>query len=471
MAQQTIDLGAAPDDGNGDSLRVGLDKANDNFTELYADKIEASTTDTLTNKSVALGGNTVTGTKAEFDAAVTDGDIIYAETTHVAVEADDHTLELIVDAAGFGDVKALEVQYDTGAINTGEDEAIVLVNINQVDALGGDIIAYDVQATDGAADNIWGLMAGAGVNPIRHQSGVFINPTLWENDGVDETSEVTGVGTSSCFVADNDAVLVTSTAKFENIEIELDTAASGAGIAPTFEFSTGGSGFTVFTPIDGTDGFRFNGLMNWDDADIPTWATNTSGNFEIRITRTQNGLGTNPVVDICQISAVTDYTWSKDGDICQRFALLREQSAAGADTAGIGQLWVKDDTPNTLQFTDDAGTDSPLLMSDIADQTIAGGANITLLDQGTKSSGTYTLDGGARPHQKITNDGAFTLAPDASESSFILDILNDSSAGTITTSGFSQVSGDAFDTTDTNRFRCHCSTVNAVSLLDVRAMQ
>lgn len=35
MAQQTIGLGAAPDDGNGDDLRTAGDKINDNFTELY----------------------------------------------------------------------------------------------------------------------------------------------------------------------------------------------------------------------------------------------------------------------------------------------------------------------------------------------------------------------------------------------------------------------------------------------------
>ncbi len=36
MAQQTVALGSAPNDGNGDSLRAGGDKINDNFTELYA---------------------------------------------------------------------------------------------------------------------------------------------------------------------------------------------------------------------------------------------------------------------------------------------------------------------------------------------------------------------------------------------------------------------------------------------------
>lgn len=36
MAQQTIGIGSAPNDGTGDTLRDAGDKINDNFTELYA---------------------------------------------------------------------------------------------------------------------------------------------------------------------------------------------------------------------------------------------------------------------------------------------------------------------------------------------------------------------------------------------------------------------------------------------------
>lgn len=38
MAQQIIGLGATPNDGTGDTLRVAGDKINDNFTEVYASK-------------------------------------------------------------------------------------------------------------------------------------------------------------------------------------------------------------------------------------------------------------------------------------------------------------------------------------------------------------------------------------------------------------------------------------------------
>ena len=37
--------------------------------------VTTSSTDTLTNKSIALSGNTVTGTLAQFNAAITDGNI------------------------------------------------------------------------------------------------------------------------------------------------------------------------------------------------------------------------------------------------------------------------------------------------------------------------------------------------------------------------------------------------------------
>ena len=38
----------------------------------------------------------------------------------------------------------------------------------------------------------------------------------------------------------------------------------------------------------------------------------------------------------------------------------KEQSSAHSDSGGYGQLWVKNDTPNNLYFTNDAGTDIPI---------------------------------------------------------------------------------------------------------------
>lgn len=52
MAQQTIGIGSAPNDGTGDTLRDAGDKINDNFTELYAaDRAAAVAADVNTGTS------------------------------------------------------------------------------------------------------------------------------------------------------------------------------------------------------------------------------------------------------------------------------------------------------------------------------------------------------------------------------------------------------------------------------------
>ena len=82
MAKQTINIGSAANDGTGSSLRAGGDLINDNFNEIYTafgdgstlgtGFITASSTATLTNKTLDLGGtgNSVTGSLAEFNTAL-----------------------------------------------------------------------------------------------------------------------------------------------------------------------------------------------------------------------------------------------------------------------------------------------------------------------------------------------------------------------------------------------------------------
>ena len=58
MAKQVINIGAAPNDASGDTLRVAFDKSNDNFTELYnsVQNIESSM---LTAASIMRSKKTV----------------------------------------------------------------------------------------------------------------------------------------------------------------------------------------------------------------------------------------------------------------------------------------------------------------------------------------------------------------------------------------------------------------------------
>ncbi|KKL47598.1 hypothetical protein LCGC14_2333920, partial [marine sediment metagenome] len=174
---------------------------------------------------------------------------------HTATEADDHAFEIVANAAGFGDVKAIEIDYITGAIDDGQDEGVILLNIDESLADGGEVFGLEVLATEGSA-TIWGLKAAALVGPIHQDSGVFSNMDSALVNATNRLSEFISAGSDiAIFVADNDTVTIGNAAKFEEIEFLLATVASGGGIRPTFEFSTGASPTTwaTFTPVDGTD--------------------------------------------------------------------------------------------------------------------------------------------------------------------------------------------------------------------------
>lgn len=116
--------------------------------------------------------------------------------------------------------------------------------------------------------------------------------------------------------------------------------------------------------------------------------------------------------------------------------------------------------------------DADTLKADTGD-TLTAGYITDSYAGGTQSSGTYTPAPatGQENIQHIVNGGAFTLAPPASPCTVLVQIINNGSAGTITTSGFDIVAGDSLDTTDTNAFMCFIAVTNDYSYLNVVAMQ
>ena len=161
MAKLSINRGTNPNDGTGDNLRDGANKINLNFDEIYtaigdgttvngtwklqddssteaiisangevlrilggtavtstlsgndltialdtSTVVTATGNTTLTNKTLALGSNTVSGTTAQFNTALTDGSfatLAGSETlTNKAIDSDNNTITNIVNA----DIKA-----------------------------------------------------------------------------------------------------------------------------------------------------------------------------------------------------------------------------------------------------------------------------------------------------------------------------------------------------------------------------
>lgn len=98
------------------------------------------------------------------------------------------------------------------------------------------------------------------------------------------------------------------------------------------------------------------------------------------------------------------------------------------------------------------------------------GYSATPYNAGTKSTGTYTPATTDGNFQYAVNGGAHTLAPPATDCTIVVQYTNNGSAGAITTSGFTKVSG-AFTTTNGDDFMCYLTRCNSFSLLVITALQ
>lgn len=130
--------------------------------------------------------------------------------------------------------------------------------------------------------------------------------------------------------------------------------------------------------------------------------------------------------------------------------------------------------------SDVQGYDADTLKADTAD-VLTASFEEAVDDDGAQSSGTYTPSVGAGSNsKKIVNGGAFTLgepAPSANDTALYISLLivNNASAGAITTSAFDVVTGDDFTTTDGHVFKCRIDVTDIggthYSHLDVVAYQ
>lgn len=149
----------------------------------------------------------------------------------------------------------------------------------------------------------------------------------------------------------------------------------------------------------------------------------------------------------------------------------------GSGTASLATF-----TSTARSLLDDASTgdmlttlgaqaaDADILKADTAD-TLTAGYKLTTADNGTQTSGTLTPDPDDGNMQKAVNNGAHTLAPMANDSSVVIQYTNDSSAGTLTTSGFDIVTGDTLTTTNGDDFMLYLTVSGSFSHLHVTALQ
>lgn len=245
--------------------------------------------------------------------------------THIPSLAGTRAYDFQIDTNGFGDTKAIEVNYTLTAFSTDLFATALNFNVDPANSTGGHLDVVRVNSINDENLIVDGLHVGANINPIRQDSGGFIGvTTAYTTNSIftvftDVTNDFNStLSDTSMFDNDDDYVVIGGAKQFPEISFVFDTVASGAGVKPIFEYSTGGIGWAAFSPIDSTNGFRQNGNISWGD-EISGWSTDTvngvSGLFWIRIRRTQNTLTTSPIEDLVQVSTSTQYLWDKYGNL------------------------------------------------------------------------------------------------------------------------------------------------------------
>ena len=152
---------------------------------------------------------------------------------------------------------------------------------------------------------------------------------------------------------------------------------------------------------------------------------------------------------------------------------LRERSAASADQAAYGQLWVKNSTPNELWFTDDAGNDHriselPAASFSEGDILYHDGTGLQRLAKGSAGQFLKQNSGETAPEY----DGAFTWAYSATYNPLVLliDLLNVPSWVTTIRFAYSDIRFDASNSPtlqlgtasglETTGYASHTSTID-----------
>lgn len=112
-------------------------------------------------------------------------------------------------------------------------------------------------------------------------------------------------------------------------------------------------------------------------------------------------------------------------------------------------------------------------VSRTSDDALTGGYTTTAVNDGTRSSGTYTPSPSGSNLKRAVNGGAHSLAAPAvaGDYTIIIQYTNSASAGAITFVNFNKVVGDSITVTNGHRFFIYITKINNVVGASVIALQ
>ena len=173
MAQQTLNIGSTANDGTGDTLRVAMDKVNDNFDEIYASPIISDFISITGNEIRANRSNDdlvlePSGTGVVTAPAITvDGNI---NITDNVIKTTTSNSDLILSPSGTGSVVISKADINGGAIDntviggaTPAAGTFTTLTANTSASIDGIVIADNTITTTSNADL---ELTGAGTGSV-----------------------------------------------------------------------------------------------------------------------------------------------------------------------------------------------------------------------------------------------------------------------------------------------------------------
>ena len=290
---------------------------------------------------------------------------------------------------------------------------------------------------------------------------------------------VTGQGSTNDITLVNDADTTVLAVPTGTTNVDIVGVATAATFEPDGDTAAGDNAAIGFTAAEGlilTGQGSTNDVTIKNDADadvleIPTGTTNVTivGNCSAGTLTVGSGSITDSsgAIDFGNENLVTTGTLGGGAGTVTSL----DAGSGVIKTTGTIELGHATDTTlsrSAAGFLAVEGND--VLMASV-DDVLTAGFSSTADDDGTKSSGTYTPATAGGNYKTIVGGGAFTLAPQTTVSTIVIQLTNNASAGTITTSGFDKVSGDALTTTNGDDFMLYLCVIGAFQHLHVEALQ
>jgi len=404
MALQSLELGTAPDDGTGDSLRVGGDKINDNFVELYT----------------ALG----------------DGDALSS-----GISASDEVISLVAPnlsgvVAGTQTSATITTLSATTGINSGSTITLDATTDIILDADGGDIFFKDAGTTFGSATNTSGnLIIKSGTTTAATFAGA--NVTLAGTLGVGAITTTGAFKGADGYTIGNASVAAVMTLAStgivtfaDDILIKNDGTIGSAGAAAAMKISS--DGIVTFV----------------DDIIIKDGGT----------------IGSATDIDAIAIGSDGDVTLTQDLELQHDGAILSFGTNDEVSLTHVHDTGILLNSTNVIQFNDasqNIGAPSNAILDINATDEIELNATLVDINANVEISGTAAITGIATftddivigNGKTIGSAGAATAITIASTGivTFVDDILlkDACTIGTATTAGAIAIAADGTVDLDT----------------------